>query len=61
MEHGQMDKYGICDEKKREIRKLLLHKLESLHPNNNAPELALYQAEFYQDFETVARGLLEKL
>ncbi len=82
MENDHLGQFGISGEKKGEIRKLLLAKLEMLHPDNqlnnnnisNKEEGYLngqqenggqmsnsYQAEFYNDFVTVARSLLEKL
>lgn len=69
IENDHITRYGIVEEKKLEIRKLLLSKLEYMHPDNmgneqqteHAMEAGLYQTEFYNDFETVARSLLEKL
>lgn len=81
MENDHLGQFGISPEKKVEIRRLLLSKLEMLHPDNqlnnnnnisnkeegylpqqeNGQMTNSYHAEFYNDFVTVARSLLEKM
>lgn len=74
IENGHIMKYGIEEDKKSEIRKLLLIKLQGLEANSrhlinneasigdqNDMESELLHPDFYTDFESVARSLLEKL
>ncbi|ODN00752.1 Armadillo repeat-containing protein 2 [Orchesella cincta] len=64
MENGHNGKYGIAEEKKSEIKEHLLSKLQSWEPDraNEAMDGGLSNnSDFYNDFETVARSLLEKL
>jgi len=63
MENGHSGKYDIAEEKKSEIKKHLLSKLQSWEPDraNELMDTGLNNVDFYNDFETVARSLLEKL
>ncbi|CAL8100973.1 unnamed protein product [Orchesella dallaii] len=63
MENGHSGKYGIAEDKKAEIKHHLLSKLQSWEPAsaNESMDAGISNSDFYNDFETVARSLLEKL